>query len=153
MRIYSIEVSAVTDTQKMWDSIQELKNTDLLVLKNNTPLTPDSTFVLLYAMIFKRPIIIYDLPQFTESVYPLLKGAILKRLNKMLLANIEQLDPVDSERLLKEAANTSTNYSLTRHETILIRSYALSYLRARPFVNLAPYPESTIPSQFQLSSS
>ena len=129
MRIYFMDTKKVSNAYELLRSCLLIKDADLIVVTNNTILTHDSALAIFFGMSLKRPIIMHNGPSFARNTYLFLRETISKRLSKILLANVEQLDSTDAENLFATAGAMPVNYTLTRHETVLGRSYLLSRLR------------------------
>ena len=156
MRIYNIDASMKADIQNVWSAYSTIRDSEIIVVINEDKvLTQMSVLAIFYAMTLKLPIIFYDIPRFEMGTYPFFKETIIKRLNKLVVANINTLDPEDAATLLN--SSSLVNYTLTKREVILGRSYTLSQLRsailASPHLNPSPYPELAIPSRLQPLSS
>lgn len=149
MRIYYLDTSTPENIQNLWKIYTSIKESDVVIIPNNNRnISQASALAIFYAMKLRLPIVLYNLPDFSPGIFPLLKYVILKRLNKLVVANINILDKEDVTTLL--SSSKSVNYALTRQELTLGYSYTLSELRktlanAQPS-DLSPYPELTAPS-------
>gem|GEM_PF-4933584 len=145
-----MDTQKVSSASELWEACQKIESSDLLVITNNHALSQDSSLAILFAMKQKRPIIMHNVPQFTQA-YPFVKEAILKRLNKLVIANIETLDDADADLIMKTTGSSEVNYTITRHEMLLSRSYLLSRLKQAKIANgLFPYPQSIARAQLPL---
>jgi hypothetical protein len=84
---------------------------------------------LIYAMELNKVIFLPAPPIFTDGCFPFVKEIILGRLNKVVIANIEVLDPIDKSSFLASALNSKINYLLTRHQKSILRSYIRLHFR------------------------
>lgn len=152
MRIYYLDTSQSLNIDNLWSRYTSIKDSSVVVVANEDKLlSQSSALAIFYAMKLKLPIIFYNIPEFKPGIFPFLKEVILKRLNKLVVANINILDVKDAEILL--ASSASVNYTLTRRETALGYSYTLSQLRdaltKAKASDLSPYPELATLSPLQ----
>jgi hypothetical protein len=99
---------------------------------DDRPITTASGLKLIYAMELNKVILLSSPPLFSEKCLLFVKETILAKLNKVLIANIDILDPVDRSNLLSSAINAQANYLLTKHQKSILRSYIRLHLRQLP---------------------
>jgi hypothetical protein len=84
---------------------------------------------ILYAMLKHKPVILIQPPTFSTNVNYFSRIVISSRLSKIIICDLRMLDLQDLQELLRNITSELANYTLTRHEDIIIRSYLKSYLR------------------------
>lgn len=111
------------------EDFEHLKNSPAIVVANcdDTPLDTSHIIRLTAAMLWSVPIILTHTPKFSNDVPSYYKDIILKRLNKVIIADLYSLDETDTLALLQNIVGDKLNYVLASRERVLIRSQLRQY--------------------------
>lgn len=123
--------ASVQDYTAQLEELERLRDCSVLVVANhNQDIAMDmcQTLRLLAAMLWKRPIILTNTPNFASCVPAFYKEIILKRLNKIIISDLYVFDETDTAAILNNVAGEPVNYVLTAHERVLIRAAIKNYL-------------------------
>lgn len=102
--------------------------TDAYVIENK-PLDNTQALEVAHAMLINKPIIALGAPTFEITTLPFLKEVIESRLSKILVCDITMLDDEDLRNFLSATTQQPMNYSVTKHETTLIKAFRRQLFR------------------------
>lgn len=110
--------------------LRRFLSSDLFVIDNPTGEVDFlSSLFLLIAMVKRKPIIITHDLHFSKNTSLFVREVATKRLNKLLLCDLNQLDDVDMDQFITTVASQPVNYVLTKHEETILRSLIRLYFR------------------------
>lgn len=102
--------------------------TDAYVIENK-PIDNIQALEVTHAMLINKPIIALGAPTFEMTALPFLKEVIESRLSKILVCDITMLDDEDLRNFLSATTRQPMNYSVTKHETTLIKAFRRQLFR------------------------
>ena len=112
-------------------AIESLKDADVVILENkNNSIGPREAVLISLAMLLRKPIIITHTPTFTNN--PLMhfyKKVIMHRASKIFICSVQLLNDSEQRELIFNISASPVNYTLTRHETTLLKSLRKQYFK------------------------
>lgn len=90
----------------------------------------DTTLALLigYAMLNEKPIVLPTNLHFSTTLF--MRELILKRSNKIILADVKMLGDEDQRAFFKSISSSNLKYSFNKHERILLQAALRTYFKA-----------------------
>lgn len=133
-RFQTVELGNDADYDNITNHFSSIKTSDAYIVENKNDLIENTQALeIIHAMMANKPIILLDVPRFSASVSLFLREVILSRLNKIMVCDITMFDDEDVKIFLSTIIGNPVNYSLTKHESALIKSH-----RRRLFRDLLP---------------
>lgn len=127
-------ISLVTDPKLIYhvalDNFDLIKQNDTYILySHHVPITKEVALEIMYAMLNNKPIIMLHPPVFSKDIDLFSREAITKRINKIMICDLQVLSEDDLHTFLHNTAQDRVNYVVTKRETVQIKSRLKAYFR------------------------